>query len=406
MRVEAYLVGACLVRVLLAAPMTPSGSPPAAASGDVILERASLFYRHTPALFATARYVVRIPGAPLHEESQDFGWGPHVEAWIRMPGMYVMQVHHDRLFLVEEGRLEPHTEASLAAGLQSAIDSAFGGQGPPLAPAPLQLLRTSTLAETRDVFRMKLLHALTAAAVRTVAGPSGAPLDDVELVADNGTVHARFDRRRGNLVGASMVYVPAPGADTIRAEVSYTTPSTEPPQPLPEDRLRAGRRVTRLDELGGEARAASEFLDPGPRFVSKGGAPIGISSLGKKLVVLEFWATWCAPCRGAIPGMAKFAQWAQDSTSAVAAVLIDTEEPEGDLAKLRPRVERYLEKLGVQMPCWIDSGGVAHRSLGSGLPLTVLVDADGRVLETHAGFHVDLADTLVGHVRARLASSP
>jgi thiol-disulfide isomerase/thioredoxin len=323
-----------------------------------------------------------------------------------MPAQYVMQVHKDRLFLVEEGRLEPHTEASLAGGLQAAIDSAFGGQGPPLAPVPLQLLRANTLAQMRDAFRMKLLHALTTADVRTAAGPSGVPLDDVELVADNGVVHARFDRRHGNLVGASIVFVPAPGADTIRAEVSYTSPSTEPPQPLSEARLRAGHRVTRLDELGGETRTAPEFLDLGPRFVSRDGHRIGVSSLGKKLVVLEFWATWCAPCRGAIPGMAKFAQWAQDSTSVVAAILVNTEEPEADIAKLRPRVERYLEKLGVHTPCWIDSGGVVHRSLGSGLPLTLLLGADGRVLEMHAGFHADLADTLIRHVRARVASSP
>jgi thiol-disulfide isomerase/thioredoxin len=228
----------------------------------------------------------------------------------------------------------------------------------------------------------------------------------VELVADNGTVHARFDRRHGYLVGASIAFVPAPGADTIRAEVSYTSHATEPPQPLSEAQLRAGRRVTRLDELGGEARTASDFLDPGPRFVSRAGAPIGISSLGKKLVVLEFWATWCAPCRGAIPGMAKFAQWAQDSTSDVAAILVNTEEPETDIARLRPRVERYLKKLGVDTPCWIDSGGVVHRSLGGGLPLTLLLGADGRVLEMHAGFHADLADTLVRHARARLADSP
>ena len=405
-RAIAYLVGVCLAQVLLAAPTPLSASPPTAASGDAILERGSRAYRHTPMLFATARYLVRIPGAPLHEESQDFGWGPGVEAWIRMPAQYVMEAHNDRLFLVEEGRLEPHIEASLTAGLQAAIDSAFGGQGPPLAPAPLELRRANTPLQMRDAFRMKLLHALHTGDVRTVAGPSGAPLDDVELVADNGTVHARFDRGYGNLVEASVVFVPAPGADTISAEVYYTSHSTEPPQPLTEARLRAGGRVARLDELGGEARNAPEFLDPGPRFVSREGAPIGISSLDRKLVVLEFWATWCAPCRSAIPGIAKFAQWAQDSTSGVGCILVNTEEPETDIAALRSRVGRYLGKLGVSVPCWIDSGGVVHRSLGGGLPMTLLLSADGRLLEMHAGFRADLADTLRQHVRARLDSSP
>jgi cytochrome c biogenesis protein CcmG/thiol:disulfide interchange protein DsbE len=405
MRATGSPVLACLACLLLAGPAPSSASPPAAASGDAILERASRAYRETPALFATARYLVRIPGAPLHEESQDFGWGHEVEAWIHMPATYVMQVHHDRLFLVEEGRLEQHIESSMAAGLQAAIDSAFGGQGPPLAPAPLQLKRASNLAQMRDAFRVRLLNPLRTANVRTVVGPSGMPCDDVELAADNGTVHARFDRRHGSLVGASIAFVPAPGADTIRAEVSYTSHPTPLPQPLSESRLRAGRRVTRLDALGGDASTASPFIDPGPRFVSKGGAPIGISSLGKRLVVLEFWATWCAPCRAAIPGMAKFAQWARDSTLDVACILINTEESETDITRLRPRVERYLGRLGVNTPCWIDSGGVVHRMLGSGLPLTLLLGADGRVIEMHAGFQAGLADTLTRHVRALLAKS-
>ncbi len=402
MRVVSCLVRACLVVLLLA---TPAIAAPlrARTPGDVVLERAARAYRATPALFATARYVVRIPGAPLHEEFQEFGWGPGVNAWIRMPAKYVMQVHHDRLFLVEEGRLEPHTEASLAAGLQAAIDSAFGGRGPPLAPAPLQLRRATSSAQMRDAFRMKLLGPLRTTYVRPAAGPAGEPCDDVELVAVSGTVHARFERRDGTLVGASIAFVPAPGADTIRAEVSYTAHASEPPQTLSESRLRTGRRVTGLAALSGDARTSPLALARGSRFLSREGTPIGISSLGSRLVVLEFWSTWCAPCRGALPIIAKLAQWAQESASDVAVILINTEEPETDPATLRPRVERYLEKLGVRIPCWIDSGGVVHRTLGGGLPLTLLLDADGRVLETHAGFRTDLADTLVQHVRARLA---
>ncbi len=405
MRAFPLFIMVCWAVGLIAAPAT-AVSPRAGASGDSILTRAARAYRDAPTGFATARYLVRIPGAPLHEESQEFGWGAGVEAWIRMPGAYVMQVHRDRLFLVEEGRLEPHAEASMAGGLQAAIDSAFGGQGPPLAPAPLQLRHASTTAQMRDAFRMKLLNTLRTGGVRRVAGASGETCDEVELVSNDGTVHARFDRRRGSLVGASIVFVPAPGADTIRAEVSYTSHSTAPPEALSESRLRAGSRVTGLAALSGEARTAPTFLDPGSRFLSQAGAPVGISSLGTKLVVLEFWATWCAPCRGAIPVIAKFARWARDSAPEVGVVLVNTEEPEADLSTLRPRVERYLEKLGVSIPCWLDSGGVVHRTLGGGLPLTLLLDSDGRVLELHAGFHAELADTLAQHVRARLARSP
>lgn len=74
-RAVASLIGLCLAWDLLAARPTPSVPAPNAASGDSILVRASRVYRQTLRLFATARNLVRIPGAPLHEESQDYCCG-------------------------------------------------------------------------------------------------------------------------------------------------------------------------------------------------------------------------------------------------------------------------------------------------------------------------------------------
>lgn len=404
MRVPRFILVACVAWLHLSTTAVAAQTR-STRSGDEILARASRAYTGAPALFASARYVVHIPGAPLHEESQDFGWNPAVAAWIHMPS-YVMQVHDDRLYLVEEGAIEPHTEASLAAGLQAAIDSAFGGQGPPLAPAPMLLAWADGPEARRDAFRMKLLGPLRAAGVRSVAGPAGTLCDEVNLVAANGSARARFDRERGFAIGASLLFVPAPGADTIRAEVSYTYHSTAPPPMLPRDRLQGGRRVTGLGALSGNARSAPEALDPGPRFFSYDGSRVGLSSLDARLVVLEFWATWCAPCRVAIPGLAKFARWAQDSAFGVEVVLVNTEEPHADFDSLRTRVRGYLDRLAVHIPGWIDSGGVVHRSLGGGLPLTLVVEPSGRVIEVHSGYHADLADTLVRHVRTHLLLSP
>jgi thiol-disulfide isomerase/thioredoxin len=353
-------------------------------------------------LLDTARYVVRVPGAPVHEEWQEYGFGAGTDAFIRMPGLYVMQAQRGRLFLVEEGRLEPHIEVSLTGGLQAAVDSVFGGQGAPLAPAPLLLARAKTPTEMRDAFRMRLLSPLHVAGVRRVATGGGAMRDEVDLVADNGTVRASFDGRRGWLLGAELAFVPGTGADTIRAEARFSPDPTTAPPTLEAARLARGTRVTTLTALSGGHSAPTNALAPGTRFRTLAGAPAGIATLGCDLVVLEFWATWCAPCRAAIPHVLEFAQWARDSSPGVRTVLVNTEEEDRDLSALRPRVERYLTALGAMLPCWADSAGAVHRQFGGGLPLTVLLQPDGSVVRTYFGLHEDLADQLRRDVRAQL----
>ena len=384
--------------VMLLSAATPPAWQASALTGEAVLARAARAYRTAPEWFGTVQYVVDIPGAPRHVESQEFGWSAVADPWLRMPGQYVMQAHRGRIYLAEEGRLEPHTEASLAAGLQAAIDSAFGGQGPPLAPVPMLLPAALTPQAQRDAFRMKLLGPLRIAGVH--ARSEGPTQDDVELLSENGSVRARFDRVHGWLLAASLVFVPAPGADTIRAEVTYTRHSG-PPSPLPPvGTLARGRRVSSIAELGGDARAAANRLDPRARFLALDGSVATLSALPARFIVLEFWASWCAPCRASLPEVTRFATWARDSASEVAVRLINTEDQEATPALLRARVQRYLDRLEVRVPCWIDSASSSHRALGSGLPMTLLMESGGRVLALHSGYKPGLADTLKRQIRA------
>lgn len=398
MRSLPILLVAALSALLLSAA-TPPSHPASALTGEAVLARAARAYRAAPEWFATVQYVVIIPGAPQHVESQEFGRSAASEAWVRMPDQYVMQVHRGRLYLAEEGRLEPHTESALAAGLQAAIDSAFGGQGPPLAPAPLLLVAALTPQARSDAFRMKLLGPLRVAAVHANTDSAGLPLDEIDLLSENGSVRARFDRTHGWLLAASLTFVPAPGADTIRAEVTYTR-HDGPPSPLPPvGALARGRRVSTLTELGGEARPAANRVDPRARFRSLDGSVATLSALPARFIVLEYWASWCAPCRASLPEIARFATWARDSALDVAVRLINTEDQEATPELLRARVRRYLDRLDMRVPCWIDSASSSHRALGSGLPMTVVIEPGGRVLALHSGFRPGLADTLKRQVR-------
>jgi thiol-disulfide isomerase/thioredoxin len=380
-------------------------TPAALEAGTRILRRAANAYRAMPAFLDTARYVVHVPGAPPHEESQEFGVTDSTAAWIRMPGLYVMQEHGRVLYLLEEGRLEPHLEMPVARGLQAAVDSAFGGQGAPLAPAPLLLRRAGSDAELRDAFRMRLLGSLKVSGARNRMDPNGRLWDEVELSAANGRARARFDHREGWLGRVELAFVPGRGADTIRAVAEFRPHSDEAPEILDAARIARGKRVARLGELSGSFAAPPRALWPATRFRLLTGASTTLAEAGGDFVALEFWATWCAPCRAAIPHVLEFADWARDSAPQVRVVLVNTEEETEDLNVLRPRIQRYLldTYLNLTVPCWVDSAAIVHRKFGGGLPLTLLLDSKGEVLEKYTGLRDDLADRLKQRIRAELA---
>jgi thiol-disulfide isomerase/thioredoxin len=110
-----------------------------------------------------------------------------------------------------------------------------------------------------------------------------------------------------------------------------------------------------------------------------------------KTLVINFWATWCAPCRREIPMLKALsaARAAQDVV--VIGIAVD----------FRDKVLPYAKEAGINYPLLIgeEDGLDAATAFGLGsigLPCTVFVDAKGRIVTAHLGeLHADQADLIV-----------
>ena len=101
-----------------------------------------------------------------------------------------------------------------------------------------------------------------------------------------------------------------------------------------------------------------------------------LSDFGTEIVVLNFWATWCAPCVKEMPELERFWQESKESVSLIG-VAVSTPE----LA-----VSGFIHRVGVQYPIATDEDGVLTRKYSvSTLPTTVLVNPDGEELLNHVG---------------------
>lgn len=90
-----------------------------------------------------------------------------------------------------------------------------------------------------------------------------------------------------------------------------------------------------------------------------------------KVVLLNFWATWCAPCIKEMPSLARVADKLAGEPFALLTVNF------GENAK---RVEGFIDKLGIALPVLLDSDMNASKAwVEKGLPTTYLIGADGRI---------------------------
>lgn len=130
--------------------------------------------------------------------------------------------------------------------------------------------------------------------------------------------------------------------------------------------------------LAGPAAAAKKMPAFSGKTVNDQGK-FESSSLAGKVVLVNFWATWCPPCRKEIPSLAKLQEKYGDQGFAVVGVSMD----EGG-AKL---VGKFLDKQKVNYPVIIGDTDLA-RGFGGviGVPATFLVDRKGELVRRYDGF--------------------
>lgn len=202
--------------------------------------------------------------------------------------------------------------------------------------------------------------------------------------------------------------------DAGRAQISSRTmtedPSTGPKQPR---RWRSARRVAEgvlwaallafvAYRLWPQIAAAFAVGGPGeaaPPFTvtTLEGEQVSLESLHGKVVLLNFWATWCAPCRIEMPGFERVYRAKKEQGFEIVALSTD-QEGSG-------KVANYVADRGVTFPVAMAPGAVVHNYRGgSMIPTSVLIDRSGRIRYRVTGIFTEPALRLA--VNRLLAEQP
>jgi thiol-disulfide isomerase/thioredoxin len=158
--------------------------------------------------------------------------------------------------------------------------------------------------------------------------------------------------------------------------------------------------LAKARELGLRQSDPNAALTDAMAFTLSGvdGAKLSMADLKGKVLVLDFWATWCAPCREQHPLYEQVKQRFRDNPGVVF-LSIDADAD-------RQAVKPFLQEAGWQGPVYFEDGLTRVLAVES-LPTTILIDRRGQVFSRMNGFVKQLfVDALTDRIRGSLAAAP
>jgi thiol-disulfide isomerase/thioredoxin len=133
---------------------------------------------------------------------------------------------------------------------------------------------------------------------------------------------------------------------------------------------------------------AADFTLPGKQGMVK------LSDKTGSVIYLDFWASWCGPCRQSFPWMNRMQAKYKSKGFQIIAVNLDAKTDDA---------MKFLEQVPADFTVAFDSKGQTPRAYGvKGMPTSFLIDRSGKILLQHAGFRPDDREELEKQIQAAL----
>ncbi len=135
-------------------------------------------------------------------------------------------------------------------------------------------------------------------------------------------------------------------------------------------------------ELKSQEIKSADSLTPDFNLPTLEGGQITLSELRGKVVVIDFWATWCPPCREEIPGFIKLYDQYKDEGLEIIGISLDTGE--------KSKLSAFVKEWKINYPIVIGDDNVTRDYGGiRAIPTTFIIDKKGAIREKHIGYTLE-----------------
>ncbi len=309
--------------------------------------------------------------------------GPGTDARVTMEGYEITAL--DGQFTIEHvDRPDKYLQVPLVGNLLQSFASVAGGNGLPVPQAALRYGKT-----TDDYV-----------AAFGLAKGQGLTITGVGTVERDGKTYERLTLSNGQGVDVTALIDPETKfIDTIdlkaRGQEFTVRMATRRLNRLPESlavNTADRRQVETIQNLMNLSKG-----DDAPDFTLEtlDGTRVSLADHRGSLVVVDFWATWCGPCKMGLPRLQEFATWAKKEGFAVTVLPVDMGERQRTRDAKKAAVARFWKTGGYTMQTLMDYDDTTARAFQVGsIPHMVVVDPQGKIIKVEIGFNRNAVDLL------------
>jgi len=361
---------------------------------DALMKQVMKAYETPKAFSNTASMTISFSGEKMEEQFSSI-YGANGAMELRLPNLVVTVL--DGYFYAEiTGEDSAYLKRPIGTGFESTIVDIFGGSE--IIPYDY-LLRSGKDEGWIQSMTFGLMQKPKVTGVSEGKDPAGADAHVLEVSGPNGELKVYIDSATHFITAAEAQVSDGSGPENMSAQISmkmlpkaYDTL----PKPItfdPGDR-KAVDTLEALFPAEPKPQAAGQ-LAPDFTLPQYAGEEVTLSKLRGKIVILDFWATWCGPCRKGLPMVQKFADWAETNTDDVVVYAVNVWERGDSFEAVTEMVGDFWAKNKYTMPTLISMNDAVTRAYGiSGIPVTVVIGKDGKIVKTHRGFSPGIFDEL------------
>ena len=319
------------------------------------------------------------------------------DAKIMMPGITLTRLK-DQVYVEMDGRPK-YAQLTKEGSALKALSEVMGGK----LPLPTLILLSGDVNESAAAMTLGQNPNIVPSGFR--AGSDGKP-DQILLIDPQGTeVVASVDPKSGlvTAIEMSLTNPQFPPGMRLPMTITFDRKIFDAGLPTPIAFNSAGRKmVTSLEALD----QPFDVGDVAPNFTlqTTDGGTVSLADLKGKVVVLDFWATWCKPCMMGLPLLDTFAKWATESGKPISVYAVNVMERVAPAERVK-LVSEFWKGKAFSFPTLIDSDDKAIKDYQlTGIPFTVVISPEGKIAAVHMGFDEGAIENLKKDVETAMAA--